>query len=108
MKIEEDRPEIVGVVEPLDLTARAQEVGFGIILISDMHEGVDWVDVLLELAEATEATGYFHFVLDLQEMYGLIGNCNGQPAILESYLIQRFKKTVSEKTAMIRSQFIHE
>lgn len=107
-KIEEDRPEVVGVVEPLDLVARAHEVGYGIILISDMHEGVDWEDVLFELADATEATGYYHFVLDLQEMYGLIANCNGQPAILENYLIQRFEKMVAEKTAMLRTQFMHK
>jgi hypothetical protein len=106
-KIEEDRPEIAGVVEPLDLVARAHEVGYGVILISDMHEGVDWVDVLFELADATQETGYYHYVLDLQEMYALITNCNGQPAILESYLIQRWEKMASERTAMIRSQFIH-
>ncbi|GAB5441358.1 MAG: hypothetical protein Fues2KO_17070 [Fuerstiella sp.] len=106
-KIEEDCPETVSVVEPLDLAARAQEVGYGIILVSEMHEGVDWTDVFVELVEATQETGYYHYVLDLWEMYGLIANSNRQPAILESYLIQRWEKMVSEKTAMIRSKFVH-
>lgn len=38
-KIEDDSTHVAGHVEPLDLASRAQEVGYGIILISDMQGG---------------------------------------------------------------------
>lgn len=106
-KIESDPEHIVGHVEPLDLTSRAQELGYGIILISDMHEGVDWKLIWHALMMAFEKTGYYHFVFDLRELHALITNSNGHPIIFENYLLQIFKKMAEEPNAMIRSNFIY-
>lgn len=106
-RIEADPPEIEKLIEPLELKDRAQNVGFGIIVISDMHESVNWVSVLLKLVEAYEKTGYLHFVLDLSEICKLIENSNGKPAILEFYLIERWKSYYKEKTAMIRQRLVY-
>ena len=106
-KIEQDPEHVVGQVEPLDLKSRVQEVGHGIILISDMHEGVDWEKVWHDLVEATQETGYYHYVFDLRELHALITHSNGHPIIFEDYLLQRFKMMAEEPNAMIRSNFIY-
>jgi hypothetical protein len=106
-KIEEDPAHVVGKVDPLDLTSRAQEVGYGIILISDMHEAVNWKVVWQDLMTAFQETGYYHFVFDLRELHALITHSNGHPIVFENYLIQMFEKMTKEPNAMIRSNFIY-
>lgn len=44
--IETDPPECTGRIPPLNLKARAAEIGQGIVVISDMHHAVDWKAVL--------------------------------------------------------------
>lgn len=105
-RIEADPPEIAAVTEPLNLHERAKEVGYGIVLVSDLHEGVDWQAVWENLREASRETGYFFHVLDLRELHGLIVNANGLPAIFESYLIERWTRMAEQKNALVRFRFI--
>ncbi len=104
--IEEDPSEVMAVVEPLNLRERANNVGSGIVLVSDLHEGVDWQMVWEKLRESRKETGYYYHVLDLQELHGLIVNANGQPAIFESYLIERWKRMEEKSNALVRFRFI--
>ena len=98
--------ELMAVVEPLNLRERASQVGHGIVLVSDMHEGLDWQAVARELIDAAQATGYLFHVLDLRELQRLVSHSAGTPAMLECYLVQRWELMVEHESALIRSQFL--
>jgi hypothetical protein len=106
--VEVDPPiaELVGTVEPLNLKERANQVGHGIVVISDMHEMVDRHEVLVALAEASLATGYCCQVLDLQELGRLITHSRERPALLENLLWKRMEAMVERKDPFIRFNFI--
>jgi hypothetical protein len=99
-------PELTGVVEPLNIRERASQVGHAIVLVSDMHPGVDWDAVGHGLIHASEAVGYLFHVLDLRELQRLVSHSAGRPAMLENYLTQRWQLMVQHKSALVRSQFL--
>jgi hypothetical protein len=99
-------PELIGIVEPLNIRERASQVGHGIVLVSDMHPGVDWEAVARELIDATETVGYLCHVLDLRELQRLVSNSAGRSAMLENYLTHRWQLMVQHKSALVRSEFI--
>ena len=47
--IESDLQECFGNIPPLNLKARAAEIGQDIVVVSDMHHIVDWEAVFFEL-----------------------------------------------------------
>ncbi|OLC13830.1 MAG: hypothetical protein AUH29_11905 [Candidatus Rokubacteria bacterium 13_1_40CM_69_27] len=99
-------PDLKGAVEPLNIRERASKVGHGIVLVSDMHEGVDWKAVARELIHVGKAAGYLCHVLDLRELQRLVSHSAGRPAMLERYLTQRWQLMVQPKSALVRSQFL--
>ena len=105
-KIEIDPPEVAAAVEPLKLHERAKQFGYGIVLVSDLHEGADWQMIWRKLQEAARETGYFYHVLDLQELHGLIVNSDGRPALFEGYLVERWKRMGEQQNALVRFRFI--
>ena len=72
IELDPPRPELTEVIEPLNLRERANKVGNGIALVSDMHEGVDWKKVARELLASCNSTKYFFHVLDLRELQRLV------------------------------------
>ena len=98
-------PELLKVVEPLDLRQRANEVGNGIVLISDMHDGVDWKAVAKALLDATDSTNYCCHVLDLRELQRLVSLSDGRPAKLEFHLLNRWKLMAQNGSAAVRTLF---
>jgi hypothetical protein len=98
--------ELRGVVEPLNLQERASQGGHGIVLVSDMHENVDWEAVAEELIQAGKTAGYLLHVLDLRELQRLISYSAGRPAMLERYLAERGQLMAQRKSALVRSQFL--
>jgi hypothetical protein len=99
-------PELLGVVEPLNIRERASQVGHGIVLVSDMHPRVNWEAVAHELLDASEAVGYLFHVLDLRELQRLVSYAARRPAMLENYLTQRWQLVRQHKSALVRSQFL--
>ncbi len=92
-------------LEPLNLHKRATEIGQGIVLISDMHEWVDWEAVFFALGKVFLSTGYYCHVLDLREMMRLIIHSMHRPALLENWLLERGRVMLERKSAMVRFQF---
>lgn len=99
-------PELLGVVAPLNIIERASQVGHGIVLVSDMHPGVNWEAVAHELLDASEAVRYLFHVLDLRELQRLVSYSAGRPVMLENYLTQRWQLMQQHKSALVRSQFL--
>lgn len=104
--IESDPPEIAGKIPPLNLKARAAEIGQGIVVISDMHHAVDWEVVFFELGKVFLSTRYYCHVLDLKELARLVAHSKGSPATLEGLLLERGKRMLEHKTANIRFHFV--
>jgi len=104
--IEIDPPECAGKIEPLNLKARAAEIGQGIVVISDMHHEVNWEAVFLALGKVFISTGYYCHVLDLKELARLITHSKGRPTLLEGLLIERGRKMLENKTAFVRFHFV--
>lgn len=103
--IEADPPEVAAAVEALNLRQRANQVGHGIVLISDMHGGVEWQKVWETMLHAARETGYLFHVLDLRELQRMILHANGRPALLESYLVTRWNLMAEQKSALVRFDF---
>lgn len=106
VEVDPSVPELIGVLEPLNIRERASQVGHGIVLVSDMHPGVDWEAVARELTDASEAVAYLFHVLDLRELEQLVSHSAGRPAMLENYLTQRWRLMAQHKSALVRSQFL--
>lgn len=106
MPIECDPPEHAGKVPALNLSARAAEIGQGIVVISDMHHAVDWEQVFFELGKVFLSTRYYCHVLDLKELARLIAHSKGRPAMLEGLLLERGKKMLENRTAFVRFHFV--
>jgi hypothetical protein len=104
--IESDPPECVGKIPPLNFTARAAEIGQGIVVISDMHHAVDWEAVFFELGKVFLSTRYYCHVLDLKELARLVAHSKGRPAVLEGLLLERGKRMLENKTAFVRFHFV--
>ncbi len=104
-KLEDDPPEVAAVVEPLNLRQRANQVGQGIVLVSEMQEWVDWELIWSKMVEACHETRYFFHVLDLKELQWLVVNANGRPALFEGWLVTRWVLMAKEKNAGVRFQF---
>jgi hypothetical protein len=104
--IEIDPAQIIGPVEPLSLRQRAAEIGQGIVLISDMHEEVDWQAVFLALGKVFLSTKYYCHVLDLQELGRLITHSRGRPAIFEGLLLRRGAEMLKNRHALVRFHFV--
>jgi hypothetical protein len=98
-------PELAGA-EPLNLKERANQVGHGIVVISEMHGSVDWHEVLRALAEVSVATGYCCQVLDLPELGRLVTHSHGRPAVLEDLLLKRAEAMVESRNPLVRFNFI--
>jgi len=105
IEIDPPLPELLGIVEPLNLKERANQIGQGIVVISDMQEGVDWDKAFYALAEVWRETRYYCQVLDLQELGRLISHSKGRPAMLEGLLLKRGQVMVEKKTPLVRFQF---
>jgi hypothetical protein len=101
-----DPPELAGHLEPLNLRERAAQIGQGIVVISDMHEAVDWQAVFLALGRVFLSTGYYCHVLDLQEIARLVMHANGRPALFEDMLLRRGQEMIKNKTALVRFHFV--
>ena len=99
-------PELAGAVEPLNLKERANQVGHGIVVISEMHGSVDWSEVLRALAEVSVATGYCCQVLDLPELGKLVTHSHGRPVVLEDILLKRAEAMVESRNPLVRLNFI--
>jgi len=106
IEVDPPLPELTEVIEPLNLRERANKVGNGIVLVSDMHEGVDWAEVARELLDASRSTKYFFHVLDLRELQRLVTHSGGRPAVLEVYLMKRWELMVQHRSAFLRSRFL--
>jgi hypothetical protein len=104
--IEIDPAQVIGHVEPLNLQERAAEIGQGIVLISDMHEEVDWQAVFLALGKVFLSTKYYCHVLDLQELGRLITHSRGRPAIFEGLLLRRGEEMLKKRHALVRFHFV--
>jgi hypothetical protein len=104
--IEIDPAQVIGHVEPLNLRERAAEIGQGIVLISDMHEEVDWQAVFLALGKVFLSTKYYCHVLDLQELGRLITHSRGRPAIFEGLLLRRGEEMLKKQHALVRFHFV--
>lgn len=104
--IESDPSECVGKIPALNLTARAAEIGQGIVVISDMHHAVDWEAVFFELGRVFLSTRYYCHVLDLKELARLVAHSKGRPALLEGLLLERGKRMLENKTAFVRFHFV--
>ncbi len=91
---------------PLNLKARAAEIGQGIVVTSDMHHAVDWEAVFFELGKVFLSTGYYCHVLDLKELARLVAHSKGRPALLEGLLLERGKRMLENKTAFVRFHFV--
>lgn len=104
--IETDPPECAGKIGSLNLKARAAEIGQGIVVISDMHHQVDWEAVFFALGKVFISTKYYCHVLDLKELARLITHSKGRPALLEGLLIERGRKMLENKTALVRFHFV--
>lgn len=104
--IESDPPECAGKLPPLNLVARAAEIGQGIVVISDMHHAVDWEAVFIELGKVFLSTRYYCHVIDLKELARLVMHSKGRPAILEGLLLERGKKMLEHRTAFVRFHFV--
>lgn len=98
-------PEVAGIIKPLNLRERANKVGHGIVLVSEMHDGVDWRAVANRLFDACASTGYFFHVLDLLELQQFVANSHQRPAAVEYYLVLRWQHVVKTKDAWVRSYF---
>ena len=103
--IEKDQPEVASIVEPLNLRERANKVGNGIVLISEMQGGVDWKLVWKEMFKACQKTNYCFHVLDLLELQQLILHSNGKPSVFEALLLVRFTRMAKEETAAVRFEY---
>lgn len=99
-------PELAGVIEPLNLRERANNIGHGIVLVSDMHEDVDWREVARELFAAVKSTEYLMHILDLRELQRLVSYSHGRPAVFEAHLVGRWELMVQEENAFVRSHFL--
>jgi len=106
VEVDPPLPELERAIEPLDIRRRANKVGHGIVLVSDMHEGVEWEIIARELIDGGNAANYLFHVLDLRELQQLVSHSAGRPAILEGYLIQRWQFMAQRKTAFLRSWFV--
>jgi hypothetical protein len=106
VEVDPPLPELKGAVESLNIRDRANKVGHGIVLVSDMHEGVEWDVVARELIDAGNAANYLFHVLDLRELQRLVSHSAGRSAMLEAYLIQRWQLMAQRKTTLLRSQFV--
>ena len=104
--IESDPQECAGKIPPLNLKARAAEIGQGIVVISDMHHAVDWEAVFFELGKVFLSTRYYCHVLDLKELARLVAHSKGRPAVLEALLLERGKRMFENKTAFVRFHFV--
>lgn len=104
--IETDSPQPEGadLLPPLNLRERAKLAGTGILLISDMHEGVDWRWVGEELIKVFIKTRYLCQVMDLQEFGRLMTFSDRRPALFESNLYIRWEAMVKSKTAFVRGR----
>lgn len=98
-------PEVKEAVEPLNLHERARQIGTAIVLVSDMHEDIDWVELWQHLLDACRETEYFFHVLDLRELGRLVTHSKVRPALFEGFLVQRWKVMAERKTALVRFQF---
>jgi hypothetical protein len=92
--------------EPLNLRERASKVGHGLVVVSDMHGGVDWREVLVALAKAWISTGYYCQVLDLKELGRLVSHSRRRAAVLESLLIRRAEIMMKSGSACVRCEFL--
>jgi hypothetical protein len=99
-------PENAAVIEPLNLRERANKVGHGIVLVSDMHDGLDWRKVAGELFEAVKPTKYLLHILDLRELQRLVSHSHGRPAVFETHLVRRWELMVEQGSALVRSHFL--
>jgi hypothetical protein len=108
IEVDPPYPELDESLEPLNLRERATKVGHGLVVISDMHEMVDWDEVYMELGRVWISTRYYCQVLDLQELRRLVTHSKGRPALLESFLCKRAEVMVERKTPFVRFQLILE
>ena len=106
VEIDPPVPGLAEQVPPLNLAERAQQVGHGIVVVSEMHSRVDWDEVMRKLAELGRKTGWFCQVLDLQELGRLISHSDGHPAVLEDWLIRRATAMAERRRPDIRVNFI--
>ncbi len=107
----EDDPDIAGLkalVQPMDLKERAGRAGHGIVLISEMHEGVDWTEVATRLIESHTKLAFMTCVLDLQEIQRLVVLSDGRPAIFEAHLTRRFGLIKQHGSANVRTEVKEE
>lgn len=104
--IEIDSTDISGSIPALNLLERAQQVGHGIILVSELHPDIDGRIIWAELESACRKTGWPIHVLDLMELHQMVLNANDESALLEHYLLERWKRQAAKKDALVRVRFL--
>jgi hypothetical protein len=106
-KIEDEPAEVTAIAGPLNLHERANRVGHGIVVVSELHQEVDWRLIWDELRQAAKGTRYCFHVLDLQELQYLVVNAAGRPALFCYLLVERWRRTAKRKFAFTRFEFVH-
>jgi hypothetical protein len=82
--------------QPIDIQERAKQAGHGIVLLSELHSGVDWGEVA-GLVEKARPKLLVH-VLDLTELQKLVSQSEGRPAVFEHFLIERWKAVLKQRS----------
>jgi hypothetical protein len=100
--LQQDPAEAAELVQPIDLVARARNVGHAIVMVSDMHPAIDWEAVATKLFAAAKKTGYLFHVLDMQELQRVVSYSKGRPIVLEANLMRRWQALVKMKSANVR------
>ncbi|MGD9723596.1 MAG: hypothetical protein AB7O59_19840 [Pirellulales bacterium] len=76
----------------------------GIIVVSDLHHGVDWKEVATRLLEESTRMQVMIHVLDLHELRKLVA-ASETPIQFIARLIRRFQMMKARQTALLRIEF---
>lgn len=101
--LQADPPTVAGLVEPIDLLGRAQQVGHAIVVLSDMHPSVDWASTAKALIAARNATGFPFHVMDLRELQRMVSHSRERPVLMEANLARRWETVVKGGSAKVRA-----
>ncbi len=87
---------------PILIQDRATALVNGIVLISDMHAGIDWKELAEVITSDTTDRALLH-VMDLHEWRTLVGHCK-TPDLLMLNLARRWTVVKEGQTALVRSR----
>jgi hypothetical protein len=90
----------------LTLPTKAMERIHVLILLSEMHGGLEWEVIASELLTASDTSTFFH-LMDLAELQSLVSALSGRPnaaALIEPNLLQRWLTMKDQGTAFIHAR----